>query len=584
MAVQDSATLKSYFETGDKPTQSQFGDLIDTTVHGIIDVVRDHGAVGDGATDDTAAIQAALDAAVATSGRQIVRLSAGDYLVTRQFTAHTANNFDGCLLVNGDDVEIQGPGRLVFNLGEPTKNTVVLLLRGDNITIDGLQFNNNFTPGVGSESRNWNIGFGEDLDDGSALKTYKNHKILNTRHTGSFFYAFSYRVSGATAQAVEDVQIDGNHAVDHASSDTSGCYNFGGSNTTDNFASGVRMTNNYAENIQTAGAYNFLGVEDSICSHNVAKNCEYAGVETENTAGRCVISDNVFINCHRAVWIDDSQHVIVIGNIIDNPATRDRGIFITRETETADFILVEANIVINSDISFGAIGAAGGDFGTIIARNNIVVLDGSSLAQGLDVASADRLIMSGNVVIGAATNSIEVSTEANQIGLIQGNMTAKVGAESSTGFNNLGGTGTLVFLGNNFENDVANILSYNNILDWNSADPHFELRGIRFEQDKGTDVASASTLTLANDGNYFVVTGSTTINHITTTDWGSGAEIILKFSALPTLTHNAGSPPAGTAPMLLEGSADLVPTTANNIIRLILDGTNWRQSAPYLER
>ena len=30
MAVQNIATLKSYFETGDKPTEEQFSDLIDT--------------------------------------------------------------------------------------------------------------------------------------------------------------------------------------------------------------------------------------------------------------------------------------------------------------------------------------------------------------------------------------------------------------------------------------------------------------------------------------------------------------------------------------------------------------------------
>jgi len=34
MAVQTRDTLKSYFQTGDIPTQSQFGDLIDTIVIG----------------------------------------------------------------------------------------------------------------------------------------------------------------------------------------------------------------------------------------------------------------------------------------------------------------------------------------------------------------------------------------------------------------------------------------------------------------------------------------------------------------------------------------------------------------------
>lgn len=34
MATQDQTTLKSYFETGDVPTESQFADLIDTVFEG----------------------------------------------------------------------------------------------------------------------------------------------------------------------------------------------------------------------------------------------------------------------------------------------------------------------------------------------------------------------------------------------------------------------------------------------------------------------------------------------------------------------------------------------------------------------
>lgn len=33
MAVQTKVTLKTYFQTGDKPTQGQFGDLIDSLLH-----------------------------------------------------------------------------------------------------------------------------------------------------------------------------------------------------------------------------------------------------------------------------------------------------------------------------------------------------------------------------------------------------------------------------------------------------------------------------------------------------------------------------------------------------------------------
>jgi len=48
--------------------------------HGIRDVI-DYGAVGDGATDDTAAIQAAFDAA--GRGDRIV-IPAGEYVISRR--------------------------------------------------------------------------------------------------------------------------------------------------------------------------------------------------------------------------------------------------------------------------------------------------------------------------------------------------------------------------------------------------------------------------------------------------------------------------------------------------------------------
>lgn len=54
---------------------------------------------------------------------------------------------------------------------------------------------------------------------------------------------------------------------------------------------------------------------------------------------------------------------------------------------------------------------------------------------------------------------------------------------------------------------------------------------------KGADVASASTLTLGDDGNYFDVTGTTAITSIATV--GVGTVIKLHFDASLTLTHHA---------------------------------------------
>ena len=54
---------------------------------------------------------------------------------------------------------------------------------------------------------------------------------------------------------------------------------------------------------------------------------------------------------------------------------------------------------------------------------------------------------------------------------------------------------------------------------------------------KGGDRASASALSLGNDGNYFDVTGTTTITSIGTK--GIGFVAVLHFDGVVTLTHHA---------------------------------------------
>jgi hypothetical protein len=84
----------------------------------------------------------------------------------------------------------------------------------------------------------------------------------------------------------------------------------------------------------------------------------------------------------------------------------------------------------------------------------------------------------------------------------------------------------------------------------------------RMASNKGANVASASTLTLGTDGNTFAITGTTTINYITTTSWVAGADVTLEFSTSVTLTHNAGSVPGGTAAMKFVSAPTSPPSRA----------------------
>lgn len=84
---------------------------------------------------------------------------------------------------------------------------------------------------------------------------------------------------------------------------------------------------------------------------------------------------------------------------------------------------------------------------------------------------------------------------------------------------------------------------------------------------KGADVASATALTLGDDGNYFDVTGTTTITSIATK--GAGTVVKLHFDAALTLTHHATD-------LILPGGANIT-TAAGDEAEFVEYATgDWR--------
>ena len=98
----------------------------------------------------------------------------------------------------------------------------------------------------------------------------------------------------------------------------------------------------------------------------------------------------------------------------------------------------------------------------------------------------------------------------------------------------------------------------------------------RSQGSMGVDIASGATITLTQ-GNLFDVTGTTTINYITTTDWKKGSMVCLMFLAGSiTLTHNTSSVPANTAATFLSAGIN-GSFTVGSVLTLIYDGTYWRE-------
>lgn len=84
---------------------------------------------------------------------------------------------------------------------------------------------------------------------------------------------------------------------------------------------------------------------------------------------------------------------------------------------------------------------------------------------------------------------------------------------------------------------------------------------------KGADVASATALTLGGDGNYFDITGTTTITSITTI--GVGTIIKLHFDGILTLTHHATD-------LVLPGAANIITAAGDEAEFVEYAAGDWR--------
>lgn len=85
---------------------------------------------------------------------------------------------------------------------------------------------------------------------------------------------------------------------------------------------------------------------------------------------------------------------------------------------------------------------------------------------------------------------------------------------------------------------------------------------------KGADIASAAALTPGADGNYFHVTGTTTVTSIAAAQ--AGSVIYLEFDGAVLLTHNGTS-------LILQGATNYT-TAAGDVLAFMSEGSgNWRE-------
>jgi len=96
----------------------------------------------------------------------------------------------------------------------------------------------------------------------------------------------------------------------------------------------------------------------------------------------------------------------------------------------------------------------------------------------------------------------------------------------------------------------------------------------RLLENKGTDIASTTSLILPVNGNTFFVTGTVDISFINTVKWQSGSKITLLFTEGVKIINDASGAGTNTAPIFLDNDMDHTVNALGGTLTLVLDLSN----------
>jgi parallel beta-helix repeat protein len=373
--------------------------------------VKDFGAVGDGVTDDTSAINAAM----ASASSIVVYFPTGTYL-------HT-----GLSVANADSITVFGDGATLF-LANGSNATCLYFNTCDYVTVQGLTVDGNQTNQVISGSRLngagvyvlgathanicgniiKNISTGASILLGSsdpfAASTtsescvVENNVIKNSGYVGAAF------TCDAIYSQIDNSIISGNRI-------------FSGTDygVALEYSKRSHVTNNAIYDVEVGCGG--VGVDSCIYSDNTLTDCLFGGI-LFNTAGQAITSP----------WI--SYRTVVSNNVIKNTGGSslpgdNHGILVSYQNVQTDF-------VVNNNLVDGA------DYCISIDTNG-VVLDGNTAKN----ASLRGILIDGDAYVDVFDNRVDTNASPNLSTVKYGSVrdTSSYNLQARTFRGNSGGAG-----------------------------------------------------------------------------------------------------------------------------------------------